>query len=275
MKIKKITALLTVLCLFLALLTACGDTPSENAPTPTTPTATTTPPATTTAPPPPPEPECEHDWTEANYQQPEICTVCGETQGNPLTPFFEENGFAVNMVLGETYPYRTRTPLDFNVTSVGELTITDYRIIESDDEHEAKEGYEWRIIQWQVVFYDENVQYGVARFCFVTIDYYIDSDFELNQDARISADAEDIYSVNFYGEEKETLRNFRTIRSELVENDWFVEAEYSFLVPIGYDGVVPIFFNAVHNGEVAGIGYGNVEHWTDIIDDDALLFRLD
>lgn len=219
----------------------------------------------------PTEPECEHNWIEANFQQPQICTECGETQGEPLTPFFEENGFAVNMVLGETYPFRTRTFDNPDLTTIGEVTITDYKIVNSYEDHEPKEGYEWRIIQWLAVFSDDNHRAYGERFAPNPIDYYIGVDIEADYD---TTNNRSFTTINFNGHEEEIQRERRVIRVEETGNGRVYEVEVAFLVPIGYDGIVYVFYNSVHDGDVSGILLGNVEHWTDIIDEDALLFRL-
>jgi RNA polymerase sigma-70 factor (ECF subfamily) len=208
---------------------------------------TTTAPIITTTPQPaePEESECIHNWTEANFQQPQTCIECGETQGDVLTPFFEENGFIVNMVLGQTYPYRTRTFDNPDLEITGDATIIDYRIVELDENREAKEGYEWRTVQ---VLLDFVIGGSNQRFSFA--DYYTG---ELIHSKTMT--------VNFNGADYECEFDMVVLKNELSIS----LLEFIVLVPVGYDGIVLKIINSVHM---------DAENWVDTIDEYSLLFRL-
>lgn len=71
-------------------------------------------PATTPepTPEPAPEPECEHEWQDATCTEPKTCTLCGETEGEPLghdfsqPTFFKEGNCSR---CGETIPSGMKT----------------------------------------------------------------------------------------------------------------------------------------------------------------------
>lgn len=105
----KLTSMLLSVTLIASLLAACGNASSpDEAPSSEPPPVTTDTPAVET-PSPTPEP-CEHDWLEANYQEPMTCAICGETDGEPLTPKFEQSGYTSQMVTAyEFNSYKTIT----------------------------------------------------------------------------------------------------------------------------------------------------------------------
>ena len=158
------------------------------------------------------------------------------------------------------HAYKTGCLLDISKTTVGQITLSNLRIIESDETHEAKEGWEWRIVNILCEFNDDNyLEYGALAGNFET-DYY---SFDLNQFTRPSSDP---ILVNYYGEEI-----LIELKIEMLQNG-AVEAAY--LVPAGYDGLMLAFFNSAN--------YIGLHHGADrsvmlskLIDEDTLFFRLD
>lgn len=265
---KKIAVLILSLCLALSLAACGGDT---NTPSPSG--AQSAPPENSQTEPPassesePSEPECEHDWTEANYQAPKTCTLCGETEGSPLTPAFEENGYTINMDVGTAYDYTTLCYDNPSVSTTGKVTITDYKVIESDETHEAKEGYEWRVFNAYVEFGDDNaLEYG-RMFRAVETDYYSGEFYDFYTNTEFYAESDDdVFTINYNGETSECMA-----RSEKLESGWkesvdVYSFEHSVLVPVGYDGYVIAFYNATHGTEIDVLA--------DIVDEGTLFFRL-
>ena len=221
------------------------------------------------------EPEHEHAWTEANYQEPEICTECGETGDGPIPPGFLSSGFSLSSH-NTQYDYKTATYLDINVETIGQVTLTDVRIIEGDDKREAKEGYEWQIAQIKIELGDAAAnQYGTRTRELIGLDYYdFDLDDTANDFEEIGSDeAEESYTVNFYGVDYEVECYSDTLRGEWVGNSpnavYNLEMEYSFLVPVGYDGVLIAVYNAGNFTEGA-----DEVPLEDLLDQDTLWFRL-
>jgi len=222
---------------------------------------------------PPPEPECEHIWSEANYQEPMICAECGETEGGPLTPAFASLGNTIRPH-GSAHTYKTVTFQDPSIDNVGEVTVTDYYIIEGDDTHEAKEGYEWRIAHVSVVFDDGDVNWDGVRIRTCLYDYYTGffeetiDDFTEANETRLPTT---IHTVSYYGEDYEIES-----KSELQRNEWVMTTHYTFYwdivvsyhVPVGYDGIMFGFYNA------GNFGGEESKPPLELVDSDAVFFRL-
>ena len=181
-----------------------------------------------------------HDWKEANYQAPETCAVCGETRGSALTPDFVTYGIKTDMVVGAHYDYETVCYDDTSVKTVGEVTVLDYSIFDSDATHAAKAGYEWRVATFQILYGDENANvYGYSTSS-SREDYY---DIRLNDDTVVYDDnGNATFTVNYYGENREC-----SYFSESLVNEWqeggyayvgTVVFRVSYQVPVGYDGCV-------------------------------------
>ena len=183
-----------------------------------------------------------HTWAEANYQEAATCSVCGETEGEPLTPDFVTYGIAADLKVGETYDYETGCFDNPLVTTVGALTVLDYTVVASDETYEAKEGYEWRIATFQLIFSDDNaLRYG---YWYNTRreDYY---NIRLHDDSGVSdEDGNRTFLVNYHGREMECRYT-----SETLENGWQGSVAKAVVrvgvqVPVGYDGFVCGFRNS-------------------------------
>jgi len=215
----------------------------------------------------PTEEPCAHVWTEANYQTPKICEVCGETEGNPLTPWFEEKGYSVNsMVVGETYPYVTACYDDKSKETIGKVTVTEYKVFESDETHEAKEGYEWRFVSVTLVFDDENTKYYGASYNAWAGCYYIGNKEKAPDPEEIKAKGEGYFAQDYNGKEYECWRRTGWDSSWDKKNVLTAHYEYEALLPIGYDGAIFLFVNSGRIESGAALA--------DVIDENTLFFRL-
>jgi len=68
---------------------------------------------------------CEHEWRDANFQQPKQCLICGEVEGDRLIGYFEENGIVVrDVVIREEIPYITVTSGNPNIKTQGLFRVT-------------------------------------------------------------------------------------------------------------------------------------------------------
>ena len=257
--LRKVLLSLLALCLAFAL-TACGSketaAPSNASVSAESETVT---------------PTHEHIWNEANYQEPKTCADCGETDGEPFAAELESK---INMFLGETYEYHSLAYTDSSKPVLAQVDITDYKIIASDETHEAKEGFEWRVVAFRVEYNDDNTwEYGAmsreAEFDFYTgeyIDFYTDT--EANPDSD-----DDFFDVSYCGETF-ACRDMTT----LIENAWndrtYIWAyEKSYLVPIGYDGIVMAFRSAAHESDHED--FKTIDVAAVIADPNTLYFRLD
>lgn len=210
----------------------------------------------------------EHTLTEANYQQPATCEVCGATVGDVLPPAFEEyNVKGQFMELGKTYDYVTCCYEDKEYKTVGQAAVTNYQTFASDDTHEAKDGYEWKTVELQVVFSDENVnKYGTSiSECWE--DYY---DIIGNDNSSVKDNnGKRTFTVNFNGQDYTECTEYSTDGFADWANNgtltWTLNCEY--LLPVGYDG-------AIVGLRDASIPWEDGQHIFDVANDDILFFRL-
>lgn len=194
----------------------------------------------------------EHTLTEANYQQPATCEVCGAIVGEPLEARFEKDGLECNAELDTPYPYTVTCGDNPNYTTTGKVTFSDYEVFQSDETHEALDGYEWQTITVTFIFDDDNARqigYGIHL---NVIDYYSE-DFE-------ASSFEEIYTVNYNGVDyNECLQDYEASESGLVENTYTNKFQITARVPEGYDGIVIDAYGDVEDND------GNVTEY---------LFRL-
>lgn len=184
----------------------------------------------------------EHTWIEANYQQPATCEVCGETEGEPLQADYEKKGIECNAELDIPYPYVLPCGLNRNVTSTGTATFSDYHVFQSDETHEAMDGYEWKTITITVVHDDENAQeYGIGGVYLGIFDYYSEEN---------EADSfDESYTINFNGiDYTECLEEYKKLESGWIDNASVYKYQFTVRVPEGYDGkVVTLYEDEEYN----------------------------
>ena len=182
----------------------------------------------------------EHTLMEANYQQPATCEVCGETVGEPLQADFEKLGLTCNAE--QNIEYSIFLPMGENTsTPGGKISYSDYDIFDSDDTHEALEGYEWRAITATILL-DYDVYLNCRHFeVFPTsnlTDYYCNIHNTYNEST-------DSYTCNYNGVDYTDVK----LDGEILQNDWngdvfTVKIRWFCRVPKGYDGIVAIVSDA-------------------------------
>ncbi len=167
-----------------------------------------------------------HILTEANYQQAATCEVCGAAVGEPLKADFEEIGLVCNAELNTIYSVEMPCLHDSGTTE-GKLVFSDYEIFESDETHEALEGYEWRAVTYTITYDDDNaMKYGVAGETRKWADYYNYDNY--NENGIVNYNGMDYSDVDW---------DWQTIEVNINEN--IITAKYRFFirVPKGYDGI--------------------------------------
>ena len=227
-------------------------------------------------------PQHVHIWTEANYQEPSTCRECGRTQGEPLTPYFVEHGVKANLQVGKSYDYEALkydndsgqvlyNPDGTPQRIVGTFRVLSYEILEADETHAARDGYEWRIATFEVTM---PTGYAFAR---LETDYYsgkINGTVKYSDDKAVEA----TYTVQYNGEEVDCV-----LRNEPLYDRWEIRNQQklaclswrsSVQVPIGYDGYV----QGVYDYDIALRTGEKSSGLKDIIDEyneeDFLLFRF-
>lgn len=204
----------------------------------------------------------EHTLIEANYQQPATCEVCGATVGEPLQADFEKYGLTCDAKLNVEYPCKTICSENRDCITTAKVTFSDYEIFSSDDAHEALEGYEWRAVTTTWILDDENaVKYGFES-DIEDSDYYDivgmeDSCDEVNK----------TFKVTYNGMEySDACYDYEDLSTGWVDNVFSLRYRLYYRVPIGYDGVVIACYNSANNG--------NGIYINELVDDDSIIFRL-
>lgn len=247
-----------------------------------------------------------HSWKEANYQDPETCLTCGATQGQPLEASFETHGIPINLwenrqdstdENGETqtvftdpvegFSYVTTCNSNKSKKAVGKVHLGNYRIVPSDETHQALEGYEWRILDVQIEFSDSNsYAYGVTTTTRLE-NYYDIERWDVSSQGLADTPWKyldkrnswaNCYTVSYHGEDYPVFAGFeeekwsswqaRTNPTDGTRERFVVfTATVSACVPVGYDGVVMGFVDSGMDLNDTYIYEKNIEN--------ALFFRLE
>lgn len=212
-----------------------------------------------------------HIWEDANYQEPKTCSECGATEGEPLPADFEVHGLTCTLEIGPpnakiSYPYVTTTSLKKSKKTTADLTLSDYRVFDSDENHPAKEGYEWRSVYITARFYDKNAQQYAPTARTQLCDYY-DIEAFSNSCIRLENGCLE-YTVNYCGNEYVITTERRTRFSEWDDESCYYYGYIYVHVPVGYDGIVLTFLDRGKDIEDGMYIY-------DYMDENTLFFRMD
>ncbi|MBD5532580.1 MAG: hypothetical protein HDQ98_10370 [Lachnospiraceae bacterium] len=220
----------------------------------------------------------EHTLSEANYQQAAVCEVCGESVGEPLQADFEKYNLTEHMVeLDQEYDYRTLCYDDSAYTTVGKVIFSNYQTFDSDETHEAKEGYEWKSVDITAVFGDENArEYGMRT------ESWFDDYYDIIKCVDTSATDDDgivHFTVNWNGVDYTECcfistagYNGWTDNTDPAYGDWerinVCQMHVEVLVPEGYDGIVFGVYNYATD-------WGDGLYVFEVDNTDTLFFRMD
>lgn len=191
-----------------------------------------------------------HTWLPANYQQPETCSVCNTTQGEPVVTYFETHGLDEKLLdhSGEYILPLACYGNEHEITNA-KVTVEDYRTITSDEDHEAMDGYEWKVMELKIRIDDENGQkYGSMGFHYLWSNRYEEAIGEEEDEDGVN---DDLFvngieqKLQWKGEEYEN----GWLRIKETNDGWLVNEEtgapyfefkivVSLRVPVGYDEFV-------------------------------------
>lgn len=210
-----------------------------------------------------------HTLVAANYQDKAYCSVCNTQLSEVLIPDFEEHSMQCNVELDTEYRYDSICSENEELVTVGSVVFTNYRVMESDATHEAREGYEWRCITVKFTFSDNNAINNGCKWRCADADYYDDS---LHQESMytISTIVDEMtkaFECNYHGTIFDCIRKRVVTKPGWVDTKYCVQYTYAYLVPIGYDGIVVIANNPA-------IDWPNEAHIYDISGEDTFMFRL-
>ena len=212
-----------------------------------------------------------HDALEANYQDASLCSRCGLEMAPALQADMEKYGFTEFMDVGVVYEYITVCLHNTKLETKGEVTVNSYEIFDSAEGYPAREGYEWRVVEMQALFYDMKARTNGVSTATNYESYY---NIDLLDDSDVYDEGSDTttFSVSWHGQIMDA-----TSKIESDWSPWLYEGDrkqtirtvkWAFCVPKGYDGMVIGFRNAAQEWEEG-------QHIYDLPKEDFLLFRLD
>lgn len=193
-----------------------------------------------------------HDLSEATFWEPSVCLVCGEIVGEVLTSFIIEIGLSTEiMSIGTEYPYRSVCYDDTSVETIGTVTITDYKAIESDEKREAKDGYVWHIVKIKYSFGDENANNYGMMFRSDIVNYFT-GDYYGFRKGILNEENEEVFAVVYNDETFECLNRFESLNYNWSNTNsalevFTEEVEHSILLPSGYESMVIFPINSKFN----------------------------
>lgn len=221
-----------------------------------------------------------HTLTEADYWNAAVCTVCGAEVGEPLEPYFVKMGVADKLIeFGKPYDYKCEAPNNPAYTVTGKFLVDEYETFESDDTHEALEGYEWKRVKVNFFIPESELEYG-GHVSLNTLDFYT---APANDEAgQTISDGEDVQKT-FYWNGKEydgglveftVLTNTQAYMAGFMNTKcWIYMAEFYVRVPVGYDGVVLAPYNKTSEIKELKASGKSIDEAT-VKAPDTLFFRL-
>lgn len=209
-----------------------------------------------------------HKNSEVNYQTPATCSVCGEVEGSVLEPDFVKYNLEIKGMVDVTYDYYTCGNGEPDVEILGELTFHDYAVFASDETHTAKDGFEWRSVKVDLLFTDRNVLTHGAEWSTTWEDYYTIDKHDSTADVVDEEGTTYSFTVNYNGVDYEDCLFVKNLsHSGWDGNNYLVTYEFSFQVPVGYDGCVIAFYHGATE-------WAEDQHIYDIADENTIFFRL-
>ena len=160
------------------------------------------------------------------------------------------------------------------MTTVGEATLLYVDIFESGTGYPGKRGYEYIVSRFMITFDDEPAQTNGIKRLTGQLDFFgFDPDEEAIEfgeleDSDISGFKKASRELNYFGINYEYYMNHSQIQNVWVGDILYLELEYAFLVPAGYDGIVVYISNAVNWSET------RYRTLSDNFDNETLFFRL-
>lgn len=216
------------------------------------------------------EPLGHEEQGEANYQSGPICSRCGEELGDKLQGDFESRGYVISE-LGTNVPYITVTQNGYE--TIGEVALTECEVSETGPHGESVEGYEWLHTTLYFRFMDESAKNDGVKWHVSAEDYYTckqhDDSLTILMDDPENNYIFKQYTVNYNGVDYDQC----TYSSQFVNNGWGEDEAYTasytydFCVPVGYDGTVI----AVYSGATT---WEDGQYIYDVADDNTIFFKV-
>ena len=180
---------------------------------------------------------------------------------------FEEFGLVCNVDTEQEFEYLTRTYRDKTLATVAKARFS-YNKFTEDENHEGKDGYQWKQAVISLVYDDENaMQYGCCWSLLYNVDYYtfMEEPVEaLYTDDIVTGQGK----LMFRGMEYDITTNYAVKENWRDENGaMHVVICFECHVPTDYDGMVIALYDTANSGEEAAM----IER----LNESSLMFRMD
>jgi len=165
---------------------------------------------------------------------------------------------------------------DYNKDIIGDIIVFDLNIIESNDELDEKEGYEWITVKYGMIIncLDNDLPQDIQIPRFTIIDYY---NFDLNKELNTCLNFynSNLRIIDYYGIEHEINWISEILVSESVTMNSFTQLiQISIHAPIGYDGLILTIYDSINNSLQYDDSIDGKINFSNIIDSNTLFFRL-
>lgn len=215
-----------------------------------------------------------HDFADPNYQQAEICRECGFTVGLPWEA--SQAGVETRAKLDVVYDLEMPCNGDYaeEYSMVSKVMFTNYNVFDSDENHPAKDGYEWRTVEMICVAGDQNARDYGFHYKWWIVDYYWSGDFRDGGEGRT-------FTINYNGVDYTECWYI----CDVTGNGWEDNEQYgwprtntkhytiSALVPKGDDGLIFGLYD--WTADCWESGPNDVEDWESIPSEEYLFFRFE
>jgi len=201
-----------------------------------------------------------------------FCLLCFKDEGDPLTPGFVEHGMKADKKPATAYPYVT-IGFDQPEKTIGEVTLKEVSVTDSFKDNAALDGYEFLSANFVVTFSDSVAQSNGARWTYSNLDFYTFDPaaaivyYSDLKDSEIPGFTVGSKPINYYGIDWDIHISFDA-NSAWSGNSLNLTLNYTFMVPVDYDGVIITFTNSALILDKDNLKTG------DLLDDDSLFFRL-
>ncbi|MCM1184924.1 MAG: zinc ribbon domain-containing protein [Lachnoclostridium sp.] len=181
----------------------------------------------------------------ATYWKASVCSLCGASVGEPLTPAFEREGIKINAFSGGTYSYQT-------VSEAGNKTVGQASFKEGS-ESTGGDGFSTVRGSIQIKFTDSEARMRGSRIVYGISDYYLAGNFN-NRKENTTDGATYYFSVDYngksysgcYGQLSLSYERPGITASVQGPELWWTVA-YEFYLPTGYDGCVICLFDGAQS----------------------------
>ncbi len=211
-----------------------------------------------------------HTWAEATYRKPKTCKVCGKTEGKPLKAALSFVDFVRE---DEIVDLPLQDKNDENKKPVAKVWFDEYRVFDSDEYNEPKEGYEYRSVVMHIAQGDRSEYTDWQTMTnFIYGDYYEDRDSdELGKQTVIMDGKEYEVTVIFTDFDIESVQAIPECAEKFGwdEDDTVVYiTNCTVCVPKGFDGMCAGYYDQFEYQRLEeGKEFWDTEDW--------VLFRFD